>query len=105
MFSSIQSIPGLIFARSDVKAKIRPGVEARLCCDTCTNRLGQRLLWQEQPNNLANLPKYAVQGRGATKQPAPESPRTASLKPTLVLCLATVYCTAVQCCYSCTCPI
>ena len=30
MFSSIQSIPGLIFARSDVKAKIRPGVEARL---------------------------------------------------------------------------
>ena len=29
MFSSIQSIPGLIFARSDVKAKIRPGVEAR----------------------------------------------------------------------------
>ena len=33
MFSSIQSIPGLIFARSDVKAKIRPGVEARVCCD------------------------------------------------------------------------
>ena len=29
MFSSIQSIPGLIFARSNVKAKIRPGVEAR----------------------------------------------------------------------------
>ena len=29
MFSSIQSIPGLIFARSDVKAKIRPGVEAK----------------------------------------------------------------------------
>ena len=28
MFSSIQSIPGLIFARFDVKAKIRPGVEA-----------------------------------------------------------------------------
>ena len=28
MFSSIQSIPGLIFARSDVKAKIWPGVEA-----------------------------------------------------------------------------
>ena len=28
MFLSIQSIPGLIFARSDVKAKIRPGVEA-----------------------------------------------------------------------------
>ena len=30
MFSSMQSIPGLIFARSDVKAKIRPGVEARV---------------------------------------------------------------------------
>ena len=30
MFSSIQSIPGLIFARSDVKAKIWPGVEANV---------------------------------------------------------------------------
>ena len=50
---------------------------------------------KEQPNNLVNLPKYAVEGRGATKPPARESPRTASLKPTLVLCLATVYCTAV----------
>ena len=58
-------------------------------------RLGQRLLW---PNNLANLRKYAVQCIGATKPPAPESPRTASLKLTLVLCLATVYCTAVLCC-------
>ena len=29
---------------------------------------------KEQPNNLANLPKYAVQGRGATKPLAPESP-------------------------------
>ena len=29
MFSSIQSIPGLTFARSDVKAKIQPGVKAR----------------------------------------------------------------------------
>ena len=29
MFSSIQSITGLIFARSDVKAKIWPGVEAK----------------------------------------------------------------------------
>ena len=28
MFLSIQTIPGLIFAKSDVKAKIRPGVEA-----------------------------------------------------------------------------
>ena len=33
MFSSIQSIPGLIFARSDVKAKIRPGVEANTTVD------------------------------------------------------------------------
>ena len=49
----------------------------------------------EQPNNLANLPKYAVQGRGAIKPPAPESPRTASLKRTLVLCLATALCTTV----------
>ena len=32
MFSSIQSIPCLIFAKSDVKAKIRPGVEARISC-------------------------------------------------------------------------
>ena len=36
---------------------------------------------KEQPNNVANLPKYAVHGGGATKPPAPESPRTASLKP------------------------
>ena len=53
---------------------------------------------KEQPNNLANLPKYAAQGRGATKPSAPESLRTASFKPTLVLCLATVYCTAVLYC-------
>ena len=33
MFSSIQSIPGLIFAKSDVKAKIRPGVEANATLD------------------------------------------------------------------------
>ena len=51
----------------------------RLGCDTSTNGLG-----------LANLPKYAVHGRGATKPPAPESPRTASLKPMFVLCLATI---------------
>ena len=31
---------------------------------------------KEQPNNTANLPKYAVHGRGATKPPAPVSPRT-----------------------------
>ena len=30
MFSSIQSIPGLIFTKSDVKSKIRPGVEASI---------------------------------------------------------------------------
>ena len=53
------------------------------------------------PKSLANLPKYAVQGRGATKPPAPESPRTASLKPTLVLCtvlpLYTVPCVLLFC--------
>ena len=42
---------------------------------------------KEQPNNIANLPKYAVHGRGATKPPPPVSPRTASLKPTTVLLL------------------
>ena len=36
MFSSIQSIPGLIFARSDVKAKIRPGVKASVHTAICT---------------------------------------------------------------------
>ena len=53
---------------------------------------------KEQPNNniIANLPKYAVHGRGATKPRAPVSQRTASLKPTLVLCFATVlYCCTV----------
>ena len=68
-----------------------------------TSRLGQRFAasgcGKEQPNNLANLPKYAVQGRGATKPPAPKSPRTISLKPTLVLYLATIiiilYCSVV----------
>ena len=39
---------------------------------------------KEQPNNTANLPKYAVHGRDATKPPAPVSPRTANLKPTVV---------------------
>ena len=29
MFLSIQLIPGLIFATADIKAKIRPGVEAK----------------------------------------------------------------------------
>ena len=33
---------------------------------------------KEQPNNVANLPKYAVQGRDATKPHAPESPRNAN---------------------------
>ena len=37
---------------------------------------------------MANLPKYAVHSKGATKPPAPVSPRTASLKQKLVLCLA-----------------
>ena len=51
---------------------------------------------KEQQNNIANLPKYAVHGRGATKPPAPVPPRTASLKPTFVLCLATIlYCCSV----------
>ena len=36
------------------------------------------------------IPKYALHGRGVTKPSAPVSPRTASLKPTLVLCLATM---------------
>ena len=36
MFSSIQSIPGLIFTRSNVKAKIWPGVEARYNLACCT---------------------------------------------------------------------
>ena len=55
-----------------------PGPSAYACCG------------KEQPNNIANLPKYAVH---ATKPPAPESPRTASLKQMLVLCLATIlYC-------------
>ena len=34
---------------------------------------------KEQTNNTANLLKYAVHGRGATKPPAPVSPLTASL--------------------------
>ena len=59
------------------------------------NGLGLRC-GKEQPNNTAYLPKYDVPG-GATKPPAPVSPRTASLKRMLVLCLATVYCTVVMC--------
>ena len=51
---------------------------------------------KKQPNNIANLPKHAVHGRGTTKPPAPVSSRTASLKPTLVLNLATIlYCCSV----------
>ena len=68
MFSSIQSIPGLIFARSDVKAKIRPGVEANnyvVCCrpthpsyllitlTTCVLRYGS--LEFELPSNTYRL--------------------------------------------------
>ena len=51
---------------------------------------------KEQPNNIAHLTKYAVHGRGTTEPPAPVSPRTASLKRTLVLGIV------VLCCYSCT---
>ena len=55
---------------------------------------------KEQPNSIANLAKYAVHGSGATKPPVSVSSRTASLKPTLVLCLATILdCTVVLCCY------
>ena len=52
---------------------------------------------KKQPNNLANLPKYVVQGRGATKPPAPESPRTASLKPTLVFSVLPLYTVLLFC--------
>ena len=48
---------------------------------------------KEQPNNIVNLLKYAVHGRGATKPPVPMPPHTASSKSTLVQCLATqLYC-------------
>ena len=62
-----------------------------------TNGLGLvRLLWQGTAKQYSNLPKYAVHGRGATKLTAPVSPRIASLKRTLVLCLATIlYCCSV----------
>ena len=58
---------------------------------------------KEQPNNTAHLPKYTVHSRGATKPPSPESPRTASLKRTLVLCLAysitvLLFCVAIAAC-------
>ena len=45
MFSSIQSIPGLIFARSDVKAKIRPGVEAKRIWSEINQRINYPLKW------------------------------------------------------------
>ena len=69
----------------------------RLGCDTSTNGLGLAptlaVAMNSQTIIIANLPKYAVHGRGATKPPAPESPRSASLKPMLVLCFATIpYC-------------
>ena len=71
----------------------------RLGCDTSTNRLGLRLLHcgKEQPNNIANLPKSAVHGRGATKPPAPVPPRTTSLKPTLACSLACHYTVPLLC--------
>ena len=65
----------------------------RLGCDTSTNELGLAPTLAVARNSqtiiIAKLPKYAVHD-GATKPPAPESLRTASLKPMLVLCLATV---------------
>ena len=65
----------------------------RLGCDTSTNGLGLAPTLAVARNSQ----KYAVHGRGATKPPAQESPRTACLKPTLVLCLATVqlFCVAI----------
>ena len=55
MFSSIQSIPGLIFARSDVKAKIRPGVEA-------SNTLSQQIKMESETgirySVFINLPYF-----------------------------------------------
>ena len=46
---------------------------------------------KEQPNNIANLPKYAVHGRGATKPPAAVSPRTNSLLETNACSLSCHY--------------
>ena len=69
----------------------------RLGCDTSTKGLGLAPTLAVARNSqtiiVANLPNYAVYGRGATKPPAPESQPSASLKPMLVLCLATIpYC-------------
>ena len=36
---------------------------------------------------VTNLLKYVVHGRGATKPPAPVSPHTTSLKPTIAFVL------------------
>ena len=53
----------------------------RLGCDTGKYKWARPSAYaccgKKQPNNIANLPKYAVHGRGATKPPAPESPHTA----------------------------
>ena len=54
----------------------------RLGCDTSTSVLGLAPTFavarNSQTMSLTLIPKYAVQGRGATKPPAPESPRTAN---------------------------
>ena len=54
---------------------------------TPSNGARAAIATQNSSNNIANLPKYAVHGRGATKPPAPESSRTTSLKSMLVLCI------------------
>ena len=48
------------------------------------NSFGQTYCGKEQPNNIANLSKYAVHSRGATKLPALVPPHTASYKSMLV---------------------
>ena len=62
----------------------------RLGCDTSRNGLGLAPTLAVARNSQTIILKFAVHGRGATKPPAPELPRTASLKPMLVLCFATI---------------
>ena len=49
--------------------------EARLCYEYKWTRPTLAVARNSQ-TIIANLPKYAVHGRGATKSPAPVSPRT-----------------------------
>ena len=59
MFLSIQSIPGLIFARSDVKAKIQPGVEASIDTYSASGELEQNMLsFQQQSQRYRLLVKW-----------------------------------------------